>query len=479
VARAQKKEEIAPGTILGEKYRVEGMIGQGGMAIVVMARHIELGQHVAIKLLPAAYHKDSELVARFMREAQAAVRLRSEHVVKVSDVGRQQNGGPYMVMELLSGEDLARVISRGPLAIEFAIECILQVCEAVAEAHSMGIVHRDLKPKNLFLLPGHGERPFVKVLDFGLAKHVSLMNDTAALTATTAVLGSPHYMSPEQMRASKNVDTRTDIWALGVCLFELLTGEPPFPGETVAVVCAQVLKQPPVPLTRFLPNAPPGLAQAIDRCLQKDPAERFLSVVELARALDPFAPPRAKGAADRIAKVLRAAPTVQLSTVTPYGQQPHHPQVAVGRDTVTGATLDSDPRVRTARLLIPIIVVGSTLLVAAAAILLAIFLRRPRAEIVWPATSPLPSASPSSSSSFDDPNAAMDETDADANKPLPSSSTDEDGAGQSKQRVHSPRNVPRRERTSPQRGGVEGAEGQGGQGGSVKDPLKDEAAKHM
>ncbi len=207
--------------------------------MVVQARHLELHQPVAIKIL--LLRDDGEQVARFMQEARAAVRLRSEHVAKVTDVGRLPDGTPYMVMEFLEGENLASVSERCPLAVEDAATFMLQACEGVAEAHSLGIVHRDLKPANLFLTRNARGRPLVKVLDFGIAKRGDASGDDRRLTGALAVIGSPPYMSPEQVRASRDVDVRSDIWSLGVSLYELLTGRLPFDGDTVQDICARVL----------------------------------------------------------------------------------------------------------------------------------------------------------------------------------------------------------------------------------------------
>jgi serine/threonine protein kinase len=404
------RDRIQPGSIIAGKYRVEGLIGKGGMAMVVMARHMEIRSRVAIKLLREKDSKDAELVERFMREAKTAAKLRTEHAVKISDVGRQPNGAPFLVMELLEGEDLARVISRQPMSVPGAVECILQACEAIAEAHGLGIVHRDIKPKNLFLLPRRHDRPFIKVLDFGLAKHVSLMEDALALTATTAVLGSPHYMSPEQMRASKNVDARADIWSLGICLYELLTGRPPFPGDTVAVVCANVLKQEPIPLHAYLPNAPPELWAIIHRCLQKDPALRYATVAALVEVLIPFAPPHAQEAAQRIAKLVRALPTMIVSRGG--GGTAGGRAVEDDADTHTGATLDSDPGARRSKWLLPIGLLIGSIVIATTAIALAIRFRPQAAEhhsvtrepakyTPEPAISMVSSASPAVSKSAD------------------------------------------------------------------------------
>ena len=330
--------EIKPGDVLGGKYRIERIIGQGGMGIVAGARHVELHQRVAIKVLPAHLTPDADLVERFMREARAAARLRSEHAVKVVDVGARSNGSPYIVMELLDGEDLGALSERGPLPIAESVDYILQACEAVAEAHALGIMHRDLKPRNLFLTTRrlHGN-PLVKVLDFGLAKSMNL--EDRALTATATAMGSPRYMSPEQMKASRAIDSRTDIWSLGVCLYELVSAHVPFDAPTVPVLCAMVLKDEPTPLPSLRPDVPPALWAIIQKCLMKDPARRHATVSELAAALEPFAPPHARGAGLRIAAVLRA---VSSGSDRPgaLGSGPEHDR----ENTRIAASFDSRPR---------------------------------------------------------------------------------------------------------------------------------------
>ncbi len=282
-------EPVVPGQVLLGKYRVERVLGQGGMGIVVAVRHVELGQLHAMKfLLPTAVgHEESH--ERFLREAKAAARLSSEHAAKVQDVGRMENGAPYMVMEYLEGCDLKALVSReGPLPVEDAVTYVLQVCEAISEAHAAGIVHRDLKPANLFLVRRRNGSACVKVLDFGISKQMSA--DGVDLTNSNAALGSPLYMSPEQMSQSKTVDVRTDIWALGVILYELLAGTSPFRGASIPGVAARVLKEEPAPLHELCKDVPRELEAVIAKCLRKCRDERFQSVEELQEALVRFAP---------------------------------------------------------------------------------------------------------------------------------------------------------------------------------------------
>jgi serine/threonine protein kinase len=277
---------IKEGEVVADKYRVDGVLGIGGMGVVVAATHLALGHRVAIKfLLPDAVRTPAAL-ERFAREARAAARLRSDHAARVLDVGTLANGAPYMVMEFLEGSDLGALVQeRGALRIDDAIEYVLQACDAIAEAHALGIVHRDLKPRNLFLTRKTSGAPYVKVLDFGISKLTTITGQDHSLTKTSDVMGSPNYMAPEQIRSSKDVDERTDVWALGVILYELITGRVPFLADTVPQLCALVLEMQPTPLEQLRPETPPELRHVIARCLQKDPAARFSSVTELASVL--------------------------------------------------------------------------------------------------------------------------------------------------------------------------------------------------
>jgi serine/threonine-protein kinase len=239
------------GDVLAGKYRVDKIIGMGGMGVVVGAHHLELDERVALKfLLPEALAND-EAVARFAREARAAVKIKNEHVARVSDVGRLPNGAPYMVMEYLEGVDLATLIKqRGQLSVAEVVDYVLQACEALAEAHCIGIIHRDLKPSNLFIIRRSDGSICVKLLDFGISKVVGLVGSGGdmGMTRTAAVMGSPLYMSPEQMESSRNVDARTDIWAAGVILYELLSGRPPFEGDTLPEICVKIATHPLPPI---------------------------------------------------------------------------------------------------------------------------------------------------------------------------------------------------------------------------------------
>lgn len=272
-----------PGYGIGGKYRLNRLVGEGGMGVVYEALHLALGQRVAIKLLRPERTSERD-AARFMREARAASRLSSRHVARVLDVDALPSGLPYMVMEFLDGRDLEQeLLDRGWLGVSEAVDYVIQACDALAEAHALGIVHRDLKPSNLYLC-SRGEIRVVKVLDFGISK----IADEANVTATCTTLGTPLYMSPEQIRSSKDVDHRSDIWSLGVILFELLTGRPPFEGQATAVSVSIAVDPPPWPRT-IRTDIPPPLEQIILQALEKDPARRHQTVADLALALSPFA----------------------------------------------------------------------------------------------------------------------------------------------------------------------------------------------
>jgi len=305
---------VQRGEVIAGKYVIQGIIGRGGVGIIAAARHVTLKQLVALKFLRPEIEGDPEVTRRFVREAQAAAQIRSEHVTRVMDAGTLEDGTVFLVFEHLTGRDLARVLREdGPLAIEDAVDYLTQACEAIAEAHALGIIHRDLKPANLFLTRAPDGAPFVKVLDFGLSK----FNQSAlsALTAENLVIGSPHFMSPEQMRSSRDADARSDIWALGVVLFGLLTGRVPFEGQFLPEVCAAILGGKPLSLLELRPDAPPELEAVILRCLRSKPEERIQSVAELAEALRPFTPAHGQARAARIARVADGA-KLALATST-------------------------------------------------------------------------------------------------------------------------------------------------------------------
>jgi serine/threonine-protein kinase len=293
---------IGLGEIFLEKYRIDAILGQGGMGIVAMCTHLALNECVAIKMLRRDVLDDVEAVERFMREAQAASKLKSEYVARVTDVGRSSANVPYMVMEYLEGHDLGQLLEeRGSIALPWAVELTLQACEALAEAHSIGIVHRDVKPSNLFVTWRPDGSALIKVLDFGISK--SPIVNAMQLTQTQSLLGTPAYMSPEQMRSAHKVDTRTDIWSLGTVLYELLEGRRPFEAESFSEMCVKVAVDPPDEMT----NTPLPMQQIVLRCLAKAPEQRYSSMAELASQLVPFSqdPHQAQVLVERMSRMLR------------------------------------------------------------------------------------------------------------------------------------------------------------------------------
>lgn len=313
---------VQEGDLLAGKYRVEKVLGFGGMGVVVSAFRGDLEQRVAVKFLSQAAAERPDAAERFRREARAAAKIRSEHVARVLDVGTLDTGLPYMVMEFLEGNDIAEELRRlERLPINDAVEFILQAIEALAEAHAAGVVHRDLKPGNLFLAHRADGSRRVKVLDFGISKALSGSSvEELSLTKTAALIGSPLYMAPEQMRSAKDVDTRADIWSLGAMLYEMLTGQPPYLGESIPQLCAALLHDEPIPLRQHRPEIPEGLEQAVLRCLMKDRNHRFPTVFELGRALLPFAMPDSRIHVERAERVLRVTDAT-ISNVPPMTER--------------------------------------------------------------------------------------------------------------------------------------------------------------
>jgi serine/threonine-protein kinase len=293
------------GDVIDGKYRIDGVLGTGGMAIVLAAHHLQLDDRVAIKLLRPSSLDNPELVMRFRREARAAVKIKGEHAARVIDVG-QLHGTPFMVMEYLHGADLSQWLRRSKrLPVEQAIEFILQTSEALAEAHALGIVHRDLKPANLFVTRRPDRSLCVKVLDFGISKRGPGLA-SSNITQVSALMGSPLYMSPEQIESSKDTDPRSDIWSLGVILYELLSGEPPFNGETMPELIRQIMSASPKPLRALRPDLPASLETVVLKCLQKERGERFESVALFAQALSSFASARPRTSAQRVSAIMAA-----------------------------------------------------------------------------------------------------------------------------------------------------------------------------
>ncbi len=333
---------FAVGDVIASKYEVTGLLGAGGMGYVISARHIELGEMVALKFLRPEALAHAELVERFAREARAAAKIRSEHIANVFDVGTLTDGTRFIVMEYLDGKDLAdHLHQEGALPISVAVEYVMQACEALSAAHANGIVHRDIKPENLFLTQQAQGMHTIKVLDFGISK-IALPRGKRDLVRTQMALGSPVYMSPEQIRRSDQVDARSDIWAVGCVLFELLTGVTAFDEPSLLELSAAILEREPVPLQTLRPDAPIELEDVVLRCLTKNPDDRYQNVAELAAALYPFGPRRARISAERCYHMLKNAGMVkaELALASAYP-----PSLASGR--VTAASPGAPARTTT------------------------------------------------------------------------------------------------------------------------------------
>jgi len=276
---------VEPGDVVADKYRIERLIGRGGMGSVFLATHTQILQRVALKFLSSAMLHREDVRARFLREARAAAALTSDHVARIFDVGVLPSGAPYLVSEYLDGRDLGARIDAGPMAVDDAVKLIMQACDALGEAHGLGIVHRDLKPHNLFLVKRPTGATLLKVLDFGIAKVEDPNLAADVVTGTCAVLGTPHYMAPEQMTSTRSVDPAADVWALGVVLYEMLTTKRPFESTTLLELGALVMSAPHTPITAYRTDIPAAVVALIDRCLLKDPTRRFADANELHAAL--------------------------------------------------------------------------------------------------------------------------------------------------------------------------------------------------
>jgi serine/threonine protein kinase len=300
-------KELQPGYEFAGKYRVERVIGKGGMGVVMAARRIQLDDVVAVKFLSAENCERPEMVERFVREGRLAVKIKSDRVARVFDVDSIEDGPPYLVMELLEGQDLqARLKANGPFSASEAADLILQACEALAEAHSLGMIHRDLKPANLFLVRGPDGEDAVKILDFGISKLRADGTDPA-LTAAHELMGSPAYMSPEQIAHASRVDARSDIWALGIILYQMVVGRRPYDAKGLPALVMQIVNSPVPDGDGQGRRLPPELAPIVQRCLEKAAANRYPDVGALARALGPVASGNGARSLARIQRTLEAA----------------------------------------------------------------------------------------------------------------------------------------------------------------------------
>jgi serine/threonine-protein kinase len=363
---------VGIGDVVAGKYRITSVIGEGGMGTVFAAHHELLDVTVALKVLASDFTRNRSVLDRFLREARAVAKLKSDHVVRVMDVGTLEAGQPYIVMELLEGEDVEHRIQRvRQLPIGEAVDVILQALEAMSHAHAVGIIHRDLKPANLFLAQTPDGREVVKVLDFGIAKLSPIVKHdgsrSGSLTGEHTMLGSPSYMSPEQVRDSSVIDHRADIWALGVILYEIVTGHEPFPGASVGEIFGAILHSSPTPVREHRPEAPAELQAVIERCLSRNHVDRFPDVAAMARALGPVGSGAWADHAARMEQTLARArnpsdpagprlssPSIRTEPRTPIGLGPSpgpqsNPQVAFARTESTTTpgkeTLSAPPSV--------------------------------------------------------------------------------------------------------------------------------------
>ena len=386
--RTEKRPPVEPGDVIANKYVVERVLAVGGMGVVVAARHKLLDTPVALKFVHAAA-RDKRHLRRLMREGQVVARMKSPHVVRVYDVALTERNEPYIVMELLEGRDLQHHLDlSGPLPVGEAVSYLIQACEALAEAHAQGVVHRDLKPSNLFLTASVDKKPLLKLLDFGVSKpRVAADKGDTSLTRPLDIVGTPAYMSPEQLRAAKDVDGRSDIWALGVILYELLTGMQPFETRgSVVDLCATIVRDPPRPLPESLPLA---LRETVMNCLVKSASRRIQKVSELAAALAPFAESESERlSVDRILRMQPASrpplasrpDDATIEEMTPLPPERGQPAAATNDEEPIAEVVPHGPGPRA--------IAASVVLALAGIGALTFYLARPRVAVVPPPSAP-------------------------------------------------------------------------------------------
>jgi eukaryotic-like serine/threonine-protein kinase len=333
---------LSTGDIIDGKYRIVRLLGEGGMGAVYEGENTRIHRKVAIKVLHSAVAATGEAVARFEREAQAAGRIGSEHIVEVLDLGNLPSGDRYMVMEFMDGDSLSgRIRDKVRLSPGEAYPIMHQLLEALAAAHGAGIVHRDLKPDNVYLLKSRGGKAdFVKLLDFGISKFNQLSGDSGfSMTRTGAVMGTPYYMAPEQAKGSREVDHRVDLYAAGVILYEAITGEVPFNADTFNELLFKIVLEAARPVEQVVPGIDPTFAAIVNKSMAREPSARFQSAREFQQTLDQWA----AGAGPQLAAALNAsaqaapqphgpAPTGQYGAVG-TGQYPAAPAHTLGTGT--------------------------------------------------------------------------------------------------------------------------------------------------
>ena len=354
-------KQLTVGTTIDGKYRIDEIIGKGAMGVVLAATHVHLKERVALKFLSTRAHAQSDdFHMRFRREAQVSAKLRNEHITRVLDVGMWREKVPFMVMDLLLGDDLRRTLKQAPegrLPASTALDYIVQVCEGLAEAHSHGIVHRDLKPSNLFVTKRHDGTDLIKILDFGISKWSTHEEQLEELTQTGVVLGSPKYMAPEQLFGSATVDARADVWSIGAIFYEMLTGRPPYDFPTLTRICAELAAdRPPPSLKAIVPDLPDELEAVVLRCFARDREHRVHSVAELAGdLLDAVEAPFAGQVRQKIATMLDPkALGVSMSTSSggmPMGGTGNYRALSISGSSTPGIT--SSAAIRAAAEAIP------------------------------------------------------------------------------------------------------------------------------
>jgi serine/threonine-protein kinase len=336
------------GEVVGGRYQIVSLLGEGGMGMVYEAKHTFVGRRFAIKFLRPEYARDQDMLVRFQREARAAGALESENIAAVTDFGVDPSGAPFIVMEHLAGDDLGHLLARtGRMAVSRAVGVIMQACRGLAVAHASWIVHRDLKPGNLFVLRRADGGDLVKVIDFGIAKLRSAADDAPSKTKTGAMMGTPHYMPPEQARGQREIDHRADIYALGAILYEALAGAKPHEGDSYNAILFDILNRPPTPLRALRPGLPEGLCVVVERAMAFEPEGRLGSAAELADALAPYAAPSpAAGAPAPVAAAGAGADADAFTMRTPptnagepeAAGAPRTPRVARGKSRPTSST---------------------------------------------------------------------------------------------------------------------------------------------